>query len=53
MLSGTADYLLEVAATDLRAFGRFLDEALLNLPAVKDATSSLALGKVKSRFSAT
>ena len=52
MLSGGTDYMLEVVATDLESFGRFLDQELLSLAAVKDATSSIVLGRVKSRFSA-
>ena len=51
MISGTSDYMLEVVATDLESFGRFLDRELLGLPAVKDAVSSLVLGRVKSRMS--
>lgn len=48
MISGTSDYMLEVVATDLEAFGHFLDSELLELTAVKDATSSIVLGRVKS-----
>lgn len=51
MLSGSTDYMLEVVATDLESLGEFLDEELLSLAAVKDATSSIVLGRVKSRFS--
>ena len=51
MLSGSADYMLEVVATDLESLGQFLDQELLGLPAVKDAASSVVLGRVKSRFS--
>ncbi len=51
MLSGSTDYMLEVVETDLKSLGRFLDQELLSLPAVKDATSSVVLGRVKSRFS--
>ena len=47
MISGTSDYMLEVAATDLEAFGQFLDSELLALASVKDATSSIVLGRVK------
>lgn len=52
MLSGAEDFMLEVVAPDLEAFGRFLDRELLSLPAVKDASSSIVLGKVKSRRTA-
>ena len=49
MLSGAEDFMLEVVAPDLECFGRFLDGELLSLPAVRDASSSIVLGKVKSR----
>ena len=52
MLSGADDFLLEVVAADLESFGHFLDRELLNLAAVKDASSSIVLGKVKSRVTA-
>ena len=52
MLSGADDFMLEVVATDLESFGHFLDGELLNLPAVKDASSSIVLGKVKTRETA-
>lgn len=51
MLSGNTDYMLEVVASDLESLGRFLDQELLNLAAVKDATASIVLGSVKSKFS--
>ncbi len=37
----------EVVASDLEAFGQFLDSELLALASVKDATSSIVLGRVK------
>ncbi|MDE0002775.1 MAG: Lrp/AsnC family transcriptional regulator [Rhodospirillaceae bacterium] len=52
MLSGADDFMLEVVAQDLESFGHFLDGELLSLPAVKDASSSIVLGKVKSRETA-
>ena len=52
MVSGTEDFMLEVVAPDLESFGRFVDGELLSLPAVKDASSSIVLGKVKSRRTA-
>lgn len=52
MLSGSEDFLLEVAAPDLESFGKFLDGELLSLPAVKDASSSIVLGRVKARRTA-
>ena len=52
MLSGSEDFLLEVAAPDLESFGKFLDGELLSLAAVKDASSSIVLGRVKARRTA-
>ena len=52
MVSGADDFVLEVVATDLESFGAFLDGELLSLPAVKDASSSIVLGKVKPRRTA-
>lgn len=52
MLSGAEDFMLEVVAPDLESFGQFLDGELLSLPAVRDASSSIVLGKVKSRHTA-
>ena len=49
MLSGAVDYLLQVVATDLKAFGRFIEEKILSVPGVKDASSSIVLDRVKSR----
>ena len=49
MISGTNDFMLEVAATDLESFGRFIDGELLRLPAVKDASSSIVLSVVKPK----
>ena len=47
MVSGTIDFMLEVVASDLDAFGRFIDGELLSMPAVKDASSSIVLNVVK------
>jgi len=52
MVSGSDDFMLEVVAADLVSFGKFLDGELLSLPAVKDATSAIVLGEVKSRQTA-
>jgi Lrp/AsnC family transcriptional regulator, leucine-responsive regulatory protein len=49
MVSGTIDFMLEVVASDLDAFGRFIDGELLSMPAVKDASSSIVLSVVKPR----
>ena len=47
MLSGTIDFMLEVVAEDLAAFGEFINGELLAMPAVKDASSSIVLEVVK------
>ena len=47
MISGGIDFMLEVVAESLDAFGRFIDGELLAMPAVKDASSSIVLSTVK------
>ncbi len=49
MISGSIDFILEVVATDLDGFGKFIDGDLLGMPAVKDASSSIVLKVVKRR----
>lgn len=49
MMSGEVDYLLRVVARDLNAFGRFIEEKILSLPGVKDASSSIVLDRIKLR----
>jgi Lrp/AsnC family leucine-responsive transcriptional regulator len=49
MVSGTVDFMLEVVASDLNAFGKFIDGELLSMPAVKDASSSIVLNVVKPK----
>jgi len=49
MVSGRIDFMLEVVASDLNAFGRFIDGELLSMPAVKDASSSIVLSVVKPK----
>ena len=49
MISGTIDFMLEVVASDLDAFGNFIDGELLSMPAVKDASSSIVLKIVKPK----
>lgn len=49
MISGTIDFMLEVVASDLEAFGQFIDGELLSMPAVKDASSSIVLKLVKEK----
>lgn len=47
-VSGEADYLLRVVATDLKAFSDFLMRRLLRLPMVAHVRSSILLDEVKS-----
>ena len=49
MISGAIDFMLEVVAADLDAFGNFIDGELLSMPAVKDASSSIVLKVVKRK----
>ena len=49
MISGSIDFILEVVASDLDAFGQFIDGELLRMPAVKDASSSIVLKVVKAK----
>ena len=47
MMTGQVDYLLRVVATDLKSFGRFIEEKILRMPGVKDASSSIVLDRIK------
>src|SRR5690606_19031612 len=47
MLSGSVDFLLDVVAPDLQGYGRFVEERILSLPGVKDASSAIVLDAVK------
>lgn len=49
MISGSIDFILEIVASDLDAFGQFIDGELLRMPAVKDASSSIVLKIVKAK----
>ncbi len=48
IVSGEADFLLEVVAPDLDAYSRLLIETILKLPGVKDVKSSFAMRVVKA-----
>ena len=48
IVSGAADFLLEVVVPDLRAYERLLLGSLLNLPAVVDVRSNFAIRTVKA-----
>lgn len=49
LISGTADFLLEVAAPSLATYERILLEQILAIPSVVDARSTFAIRTVKSR----
>jgi Lrp/AsnC family transcriptional regulator, leucine-responsive regulatory protein len=49
IVSGSADFLLEVVVADLRDYERLLFDTLLNLPNVSDVRSNFALRAVKTR----
>jgi Lrp/AsnC family transcriptional regulator, leucine-responsive regulatory protein len=48
IVSGSADFLLEVVVTDLRDYERLLFDTLLNLPNVSDVRSNFALRAIKT-----
>jgi len=48
MVSGSIDFMLLVVAKDLAGLASYLDDDLLQIPGVRDATSSIVLKSVKS-----
>ena len=48
LIAGEADYLLEVVVPDLQGYQRFLVGKLLNLAAVREVKSSIAIQTVKA-----
>lgn len=48
MISGEADYLLEVVVPDLDCYQQFLVGKLLNLPMVREVRSNIAIQTVKA-----
>jgi Lrp/AsnC family leucine-responsive transcriptional regulator len=48
IVSGNADFLLEVVVPDLRAYERLLLGSLLKLPAISDVRSNFAIREVKA-----
>lgn len=48
MVSGEADYLLEVVVPDLEHYQRFLLDRLLAIPIVKEVRSNIALQTIKA-----
>ena len=47
LLSGDTDFMLRVVAPDLGRFGAFIQEKILNLPGIKDASSLIVLERIK------
>jgi Lrp/AsnC family leucine-responsive transcriptional regulator len=47
MVSGEADYLIEVIVPDLAHYQRFLVDKLLNLPIVREVRSNIAIQSLK------
>lgn len=47
-VTGEADYVLTVVATDLESYGRFVEEVLRRQPGILSIQSSLALREVKA-----
>lgn len=47
MVSGSVDYVLEVVATDLDAYARFIEKEILEIDGVKDASSTIFLRTIK------
>ena len=47
-ITGNVDFILEVVARDLRSFGVFIENKILYLPGVIDATSSIVLEDLKA-----
>ncbi|MDX1482136.1 MAG: Lrp/AsnC family transcriptional regulator [Woeseiaceae bacterium] len=48
MMTGDIDFLLRVIARDVRSYGRFVEEKILSLPGVTDASTSIVLDQIKS-----
>ena len=48
LIAGEADYLLEVVVPDLQGYQRFLVGKLLNLAAVREVKSNIAIQTVKA-----
>jgi len=47
MVSGSVDYILEVVATDIDAYARFIEQEILEIDGVKDASSTIFLRTIK------
>ena len=47
-ITGQADFLLQVVATDLDAYGQFIDRVFRKLPEIRAIQSSVSLREIKS-----
>ena len=47
MMTGDTDFMLRVISRDVRTYGRFVEEKILSLPGVTDATTSIVLDQIK------
>jgi DNA-binding Lrp family transcriptional regulator len=47
-VTGRADFLLQVVASDLTTYGRFIDQVLRKIPEIKSIESSLCLREMKA-----
>jgi len=47
-VTGEADYVLTVLATDLESYGRFVEDVLRRQPGIASIQSSLALREIKA-----
>lgn len=48
MMTGDIDFLLRVIARDVRSYGRFVEEKILSLPGVTDASTSIVMDQIKT-----
>lgn len=48
MMTGDIDFLLHVIARDVQSYGRFVEEKILSLPGVTDASTSIVLDQIKA-----
>lgn len=49
MMTGDIDFLLHVIARDVQTYGRFVEEKILSLPGVTDASTSIVLDQIKNQ----
>lgn len=47
MMTGDIDFLLRVVAKDVQSYGQFVEQKILSLPGVTDASTSIVLDQIK------